>query len=137
MSGSFDHLSFDGRIGGFDTDFVPDTHDGFDEDSHRRAKDAERKHAKDFRSARERLRETIARAYDPEHGKVAEEVQALAAPYVERLESGAPRIDFAALERHKAVMAQILEYQDALRAEYQKRLDDEDEADVMLLLGWH
>ena len=107
----------------------PDTHDGFDEDVRKRARDDE----KAFKGASERLRETIARAYDPEHGKVAEEIQALAAPYVERLESGAPRIDYAALERNKAGMREILSFQDAMRAEYEARMASEDDDDVLLL----
>ena len=107
-----------------------DTHDGFDDERVRRRVRADEER---FKSERERLRETIARAYDPEHGKVAEEVQALAAPYVERLESGTPRIDYAALERNARVIAEILAYADALAAEYEARAADDDDEDVMLL----
>ena len=114
---------------------VDDTHDGFDEDSHAKAKDAERRHAKEFRSARERLRGIIERAWDGP-GPVAAEVQSAASPFVEILESGTPRIDYAALERNKAVMAEILAFQDAMRAEYQAREDEDDEDDVMLLTQW-
>ena len=111
-----------------------DTHDGFDEDGYRHAKEKERAEADRFKSRRELLRETIALAYDPEHGKV--EVQALAEPYVERLESGTPRIDYQALERNKAVMAEILAFQDSLRAEFEARVAayEQDEEDVMILL---
>ena len=93
-----------------------------------------RDEAKRFKSKREQLREIIARAYDSEHGKVAAEVQAVAAPYVERLESGKPQVDYAAIERNKAVMAEILSFQDALRREYQARMDIEnDDEDVMIV----
>jgi hypothetical protein len=109
----------------------PDTHDGFDDESVRKKL---REEEEGFKSRRDRLREVIARAYDPEHGKVAAEVQAIAAPYVERLESGAPRIDFQALERNKAVMDSVLAFQEALRSEYRARIErDNDDEDVMLL----
>lgn len=137
MAGNFFGQAFFG--GGFFAGITPavttdDTHDGFDEDIHKHVKEKERAEAKRFKSKREQLREVIAKAYDPEHGKVAAEVQAIAAPYVERLESGAPRIDYQALELNKAVMAEILAFQDALRAEFNARMDREnDDEDVMLL----
>lgn len=117
-----------------DASCAVNTHDGVDvEDVRKRVKADEER----FKSERERLREAIALAYDPEHGSVAEEVQAIAAPYVERLESGAPRIDYAALERNRRVMAEILAFADALRAEYEARtaLEADDEDAVMLLTG--
>ena len=136
MSGSFDHLSFDGRIGGFDTDFVPDTHDGFDDtEVRKRVREQVREEEKAFRSKRDRLRAIIERAFEPEPGPVAVEVKAAAAPYVDRLESGALRIDYAALEKRNAVvMAEILAFQDALRNEFQARMAlENDDEDVMLV----
>ena len=114
---------------------VPDTHDGFDEDSHRLVKEEQARKDKDFRSARQRLREVIERAWEPEPGPVAVEVKALAAPYVERLESGSLRVDYKALEkRNAAVMAELLAFQDALRGEFQARIDlENDDEDVMIL----
>lgn len=103
---------------------VDDTHDGFDE---------VKKRASAFKSKRERLREVLTQAWDGP-GAVAAEVQALASPFVEILESGSPRIDFEAIERHKTVMAELLAFQDSLRAEYQQRLDDEEDDDVTMLL---
>ena len=114
-----------------------DTHDGFDEDAQKRVKERVRAEEKAFRSKRDRLREVIASAYDPAPSAVAAEVQALAAPYVERLESGAPRIDFAAIERNKKVMAEILSFQDTMRSEYQARAAlEQDDEDVMTLALW-
>jgi hypothetical protein len=119
---------------------VPDTHDGFDEDSYRHAKKVQARKDKDFRSARERLRTVLERAWgEPEPGPVAAEVKALAAPYVDILESGALRIDHVALEsRNATVMAELLAFQDALRAEFAERMTrfEEDEEDVMLLTQW-
>lgn len=107
-----------------------DTHDGFDEKRKRR--DSE------FKGARERLRETLRMAWDGP-GEVAAEVQALARPYVDILESGALRIDHEALERRRAaVMAEILAFEDALRAEYRARIAayEQDEDDVAILALW-
>ena len=70
---------------------------GLDEGADKRIKRELREDAKKFKSKREQLREIIARAYDPDHGKVAAEVQVIAAPYVERLESGKPQVDYAAI----------------------------------------
>lgn len=135
MSGSFSHGSFAGGLGNFSTDFVPDTHDGVDDtDVRRKVKERVREEEREFRSKRDRLRNVIERAFAPEPGPVAEEVKAVAAPYVERLESGAPRIDYEALERNKAVMAEILDFQDALRREYEARMAQEnDDEDVMIV----
>ena len=115
---------------------VPDTHDGFDEDSHRLVKEEQARREKDFRSARSRLREVLERAWgEPEPGPVAAEVKAIAEPYVERLESGRLRVDYAALEkRNAAVMAELLAFQDALRGEFQARMElANDDEDVMIL----
>ena len=101
-----------------------DTHDGFDEEI--------KKRDHDFRSARERLREVIARAYDPDHGKV--EVQELASPFVEILESGTPRVDYEALERNKGVLAEILAFQGELRREFEQRMAIESEDEDLILL---
>ncbi len=113
----------------------PDTHDGFDDDARKRVKERVREEEKEFRSKRDRLRAVIAKAWEPDPGPVAQEVKALAEPYVEKLESGALRVDYNALERrNKAVMADLLSYQDALRGEYQARMDlANDDEDVMIL----
>ena len=113
-------------------------HDGFDEDSHRLVKEEQARKEKDFRSARSRLREVIKRAWDgPQPEPVAAQVRSLASPYVERLESGAPRIDYAAIERNKTVMAKVLAFQDELRSEFQARMAAyEDDEDVALLTLW-
>ena len=112
----------------------PDTHDGFDEDAHKRVKEKVRSEEREYRSKRDRLRNIIARAYEPEPGPVAEEVKAAAAPYVERMESGAQRIDYAALERNQAVMDELLAFQDALRVEFRNRMAlANDDDDVMIL----
>lgn len=104
---------------------IDDTHDGFDED--RKKKDSE------FRGKRERLREVLTQAWDGT-GEVATEVKALAAPFVDILESGALRIDYAAMEKRNAeVMAEILAFQDSLRAEYQAREDDEKDVEFLIL----
>ncbi len=112
-----------------------DTHDGVDdEDVRKRVKERVREEEKAFRSKRDRLRNIIEKAFEPEPGPVAEEIKATAAPYVERLESGTPRIDYAALERNKAVMEELLALQDSLRSEFQKRMAiANDDEDVMLL----
>lgn len=112
----------------------PDTHDGFDEDVQKRVKKQVREDEKAFRSKRDKLRNLIERAFEPEPGPIAEEVKSVAAPYVERLESGSPRIDYEALERNKAVMDSLLAYQDALRLEFRNRMAIEnDDEDVMIL----
>ena len=114
----------------------PDTHDGFDDtEVRKRVREQVREDEKAFRSKRDRLRSIIVRAFEPEAaGPVAEEVKAAAAPYVERLESGAPRIDYAAIERNAAVMDALLAYQGALRTEFRARMDlENDDEDVMIL----
>ena len=114
----------------------PDTHDGFDEDAQKRIRDSVKRKDKAFKSARERLREVIEQAWDgPEvEAPIATEVRAIAAPYVERLESGSPRVDYAALERNKAVMRDIIAFQGAMRAEYQRRVAiEQDDEDIMIL----
>ena len=114
-----------------------DTHDGFDEDSHREAKKAEREQSERFKSARSRLRAVLERAWgEPEPGPVAAEVKTLAAPYVERLESGALRVDYKGLasSRNAAVMAQVLAFQDSLRTEFEARMAlENDDEDVMIV----
>ena len=138
-AGNFDSVSFDGSVGGFDVDAVvndADTHDGFDEHSHRRAKESAAKQEKAFKSAKERLREVIERAWDGPQAEepAAVEVRAIAAPHVERLESGALRIDYDALHRHRK---ELLAFHDALRSEYQRRVSiEEDDEDVMILAQW-
>lgn len=113
---------------------IADTHDGFDEDSHRKAKEAQARHDKDFRSLRQRLRDVIEQAWG-EPGPVAAEVKEAAAPYVEQLESGALRINYAALERRNTeVMAQVLDFERALRAEYEARIVEADEEEEILLI---
>jgi hypothetical protein len=110
----------------------PDTHDGFDEDIRKRVKDE----AKAFKSARERLREVITQAWDgPQEAPVAAEMRALAAPHVERMESGALRIDYEALQRHRT---ELLAFEDQLRAEFAARMAayEADEEEAVLLLIW-
>ena len=113
----------------------PDTHDGFDDtEVRKRIKKQVREDEREFRSKRDRLRNIIARAFEPERGPVAEDVKAAAAPYVERLESGAQRIDYAALERNQAVMDELLAFQDSLRTEFRNRMAiANDDEDVMIL----
>ena len=115
---------------------TPDTHDGFDEDSYRRAKEEQARKAREFKSARERLRELLEGAWREEFpGPVAAEVKAIAAPHVERLESGVLRIDYAALQRHRR---ELLAFHDALRSEYQVRMAlEQDDEDVMILAIWN
>lgn len=113
-----------------------DTHDGFDDtEVRKRVREQVKEDEKAFRAKRDRLRSLIARAFEPEaDGPVAEEVKAVAAPFVERLESGAPRVDYAALERNKAIMDELLAFQKRLSAEYRARVEREnDDEDVMLL----
>lgn len=112
-----------------------DTNDGFDEDSYRLVKEEHARSDKEFRSSRSRLREIIERAWDGPTEPVAAQVKEIATPYVERLESGGLRIDYAGLEkRNAAVMAELLTYQDALRTEYQRRVAiEQDDEDVMIL----
>lgn len=112
-----------------------DTHDGFDEDSHRLVKEEQSRKDKEFLSKRQRAREILTQAWAETHpGPVAAEVKALAAPYVERLESGSLRVDYKALQRQKA-LDELLAFQDALREEFQARIRafEDDEEDVMIL----
>lgn len=133
-NGNFDGTSFDGSIGGFDVDATADTHDGFDDiEVRRHVKDAQAHKDKAFKSARERLRETLAFAWDGPQTEAAVEVKAIAAPHVERLESGALRIDYAALARHRR---ELLAFHDALRAEYQAAEIERDEEEVEILTLW-
>ena len=113
----------------------PDTHDGVDEASVRkRVRSDERA----FKSARERLREALQLAWDGPPGEVAAEVRSLASPFVDVLESGSLRVDYAALEaRNAAVMREVLALEDQLRAEFQARMAIEaDEEDAVMLLTW-
>ena len=113
----------------------PDKHDGFDDtEVRKRVKEQVRDEEKAFRSKRDRLRSIIARAYEPDSGPVAEEVKSVASPYVERLESGSPRIDYEALERNAKVMEDLLAFQGSLRTEFQNRMSiANDDEDVMIL----
>ena len=116
-----------------------DTHDGFDEDLPRRVRRDLRAADERFRGARARLREVLTQAWDGPPGPVAAEVKALAAPYVDVLESGALRIDYAALERrNREVLEGVLAFEAGLRAEFAERIAayEQDEEDVMLLTGW-
>ena len=137
--GNFDSVSFDGSVGGFDVDAAvstTNTHDGVDEHSYRRAKEAIAKQEKAFKSAKERLREVIERAWDGPQADTpqAAEVRAIAAPHVERLESGALRIDEAALHKHRK---ELLAFHAALRQDFERRIAiDEDDEDVMILAHW-
>lgn len=120
--GNFDGASFDGSIGGFDVDLLIDTHDGFD--SNRKRYDEEREE-------RKRLRDMLAYAVDPDAyiAPPAEAIE-LAAPFVERLESGAVRVDW---ERIGADVAERL-YAYAEEYERRRREFEEDEEDAMILL---
>ena len=111
-----------------------DTHDGFDEDSHRLVKEEQSRRDKEYLSKRQRIRELLTQAWEPDPGPVAQEVMALAAPYVERLESGSLRVDYKALQRKQAQDA-LLAFQDDLRAEFEARMRafEDDEEDVMIL----
>lgn len=115
----------------------PDTHDGFDEEVHKKIKKELDLKDKSFKSQRDRLRTVLERAWDGP-GPVSIEVQALSSPFVERLESGDLRIDYASLEkRKKEVMNKILEFQDELRSEFAKRMAfEQDEEDIELLIQW-
>lgn len=106
-----------------------DTHDGVDEAEVRKRVRSEEKA---FKGARERLRELLERAWDgPQPEPVAALVREIAAPYVERMESGALRIDYEALTKHRR---ELLAMQDALRTEFEARIAAEnDDEDVMLL----
>lgn len=109
-----------------------DTHDGFDEESHKRIKEELGERAKAFKSARERLREALEFAWDGPQTEAAAEVKAIAAPHVERMESGALRIDYAALAKHRR---ELLAFHAALRSEYDARIAaEQDEEEVMILL---
>lgn len=116
-----------------------DTHDGFDDTEVRKhVKERVREEEKAFRSKRERLREVLEQAFAPEVGPepVAAQVREVAAPYVERLESGAPRVDYARLEKNAAVMRQLLKFQNTLRTEYNARMAiEQDDEEVILLMA--
>ena len=113
-----------------------DTHDGFDEETRRKVKQKVRAEEKAFKSRRELLRETIERAWDgpqpePALEPVAAQVREIAAPYVERLESGGLRIDYEGARR---VQKEILALQAALRREFAERMEREnDDEDVMIV----
>ena len=130
MAGIFNSAIFNNAI--FNTGtvapvvVVDDTHDGFDKERKRKERE--------FRNARERLRDVLDFAWEQiEPSPVALEVKALAAPHVERLESGALRVDYAALERQQAA---LLAFHAQLRSEYEARLADEDEEEVEILTLW-
>ena len=110
---------------------VEDTHDGVDERVRKRVKRDEEA----FKSARERLRDALQLAWDGP-GDVAAEIRELASPFVDVLESGALRVDYAALEAKNA--AAVLELEASLRAEFQARMAafEADEEDAVLLLTW-
>ena len=130
--GAFQQSAFQ-MVCGSDNDAL-DTHDGFDTDSYRLAKEAQQRHDKEFSEARKRLREVLRAAWDGP-GKVAEEVREIASPYVDILESGALRIDYAALEsRRSEVMAELLAFQDRLGEEFQALMRESDEDDSIALL---
>ena len=116
--------------GSVDSAGTTDTHDGVDdEDIRRRVREKD----DSFKSARDRLREALRMAWDGP-GEAATEVRAIASPFVEILESGAMRVDYAAMEaKNEAVMREVLAFTDSLRAEYERRLLDDDDEDVMLL----
>ena len=107
-------------------DSTIDTHDGFD---------SNRKRDEEARAQRTQLHAMLAAAIDSSPAvALPDEAAALAAPFVERLESGAPRIDWQRLERESVIRAQLQAYAQAY--ERQMREFEEDEDDVALLL-WH
>lgn len=110
----------------------PDTHDGRDDSElHRRHDRLQEEREREFRSGRENLRAAIEAAFDPEQpAPAAAELREAAAPVVERLESGALRIDWAALDRDLEIRLFLL--QDAFEAE-QRALDEDDDETVALL----
>ena len=112
---------------------TPDTHDGFDEHSHRRVKESQAAKDRAFKSTRERLREVLERAWDGPQTEAAAEVKQIASPFVEILESGKLRIDYAALAAQED---QLLSFHAELRREYEKRIEDEDEENVEFLALW-
>lgn len=113
---------------------APDTHDGGDE--------VKRVHDVpgfdepfDVAARKDALRDMLARAVDPQaYMPPPAEVTVLAEPFVERLESGALRIDWKRLEREAVVRAKLYDY--ALEYERRVREFEEDEEDIALLL-WH
>ena len=101
-----------------------DTHDGFD---------SNKKREEERRESQARLRAMLVDAVDPQAAVPAPaEAVALAAPHLERLESGRIRIDWDAIARDVAAQARL----EALAAEHERRrLEFEaDEEDVTLLL---
>jgi hypothetical protein len=118
---SFSVLAFD-----FGTPVPPsptrvDTHDGFNDDD----TEAKRK---------QRLHDAIAYAIDPDSAPLpaAAEVLTVAEPYIARMETGLPRIDWGAIEQEAMIRAQL--YALAMELERQRQAFDEDEEDVTILL---
>jgi len=130
MNGNFDAQSFDGSVGGFDTDggtvVVFDTHDGFDE--------RKKKRIEEYRAYHDKLREDVRRALE---GPKAEEIRKELEPYAKPTESK-PFWETVDIEGIAGRIAGFV----ALRMEiarieherqYQAMLEDDDD-DVLLLI---
>ena len=130
MSGNFDAQSFDGSVGGFDTDggtvVVFDTHDGFDE--------RRKKRIDEYRAYHDKLREDVRRALE---GQKAQEIRKELEPYAEPVESR-PFWESVDIERIAGRIASFVYLRmEMARIEqerrYQAMLDDDDD-DVLLLI---
>lgn len=126
FSGAFNTGSF--SINAFDFDVINDTHDGFD---------GNRKRDESEREAKDRLRDMLQRAIDPQSVPVPAEALEAAAPVFKRLESGDVRIDWRRIERENVLRAQLYAY----AAEYERvRLEseaEEDDAETVAVLLWN
>lgn len=124
MAGNFFNGQFFGG-GFFGANVQPttiDTHDGFD---------SGKKRDEEFSEKRQRLRNLLVLAIDPTAALPAEVID-MAAPVVERLESGAVRIDWERIEREATLAAKLDAY--ALELEKRRIEDEEDEEEVTILL---
>lgn len=129
MSGNFDAASFDGSVGGFDTDasvVVFDTHDGFDE--------RRKKRIDEYRQYHDKLRQDVRLALE---GPKAEEVRKELEPYSAPVESR-PFWESVDIERIAGRIASFVYLRmEMARIEqerrYQAMLDDDDD-DVLLLI---
>ena len=113
----------------------PDTHDGADPARRRKRIEEVPGFDESTREADKKaaLRLMLTAAVAPELlPPPPAEAVALAEPYFERLESGAPRIDWKRLEREATVRAQLYAYAAAYEAA--RRAFEEDEEDVSILL---
>jgi len=103
----------------------PDTHDGFDEEIHRKVRESVAKDERHFKDKRKRLRDAIRAVADPEGFRTQQEEETRASLHAMRLESGA--YDLEAIERNEILQAKLLAIA--------KRIE-EDEDDVVILALW-